>query len=127
MLVLHTGRKFLDSRHKLINLLINELGGDRPTIIKAQSVMNPLPELHTSNLRSCRIFHEVIERYTSVSTNPSRHVCERAINVFSEARKRYLARHLGIEKVISSDFDFFAKNVVLIKASKKVTCGEKKE
>ena len=116
------GVLLLESRHKL-----PESGdglGDHPVhifscdqlaILNSHAVVNPLPELHASDLGSSSVLHEIVERNAAVSANPGSGVGKASLDVLADALKSNLSWDLGVEQIGRSNLDFGAEVIVLKK------------
>jgi hypothetical protein len=111
--VFHSRNKLLDPRGDRLDQGINILHSNRFASVEACIVVNPLPELHSRNFCSRRVFHEIIERNTPVSADPCSSVRERGGNVATHSVVGDSAGNFGAKQVGGANLYFLAEGIIL--------------
>jgi hypothetical protein len=95
---------FLDARGDLFDAwcllrddVVNILRGNLLPRVDTCAIFHPLPELHTSDLSSSRILHQVVDRNAAIAADPGPTVCQSHRDIGADAVLRDLSGNAGIQ------------------------------
>jgi hypothetical protein len=85
-------------------------------------MLDPLPQLHASDLSGRSVLHQVVERDAAVSAHPGCGVSKRGCDVLADTFGSDLAWYVRVQEIGSSNSNVLAKPVILYHAH--ISCQE---
>lgn len=103
---------------QLIGLLLEQLErillGNSLAFGGLDTMPCPLPELRPRHFSSSSILHEVVDRHTADTTNPSLHIAETNVEVLADTSLGDLAGDIHVQQVVGGDMNILATDVHLV-------------
>lgn len=112
--ILLRDRGVLECGDDVIDDVVNELGGDEFSRVgNAHAVLDPLPQLDTSDFGGRGVLHKIVERNTTIASEPSGTVGKGSGDVTAETFRSYLSWYCRVEQVCCCHFHVFTSYMIL--------------
>ena len=111
--VLDARGDFVDAGGLLCNDAVDILRDNLLAGVETCTVLHPLPELHTCDLSSSSILHQVVDRDAAITADPSCTVSKSHRDIGADALLGDRSGDVGAQQVCGSDFHILTSDVIL--------------